>query len=130
MRQMAAALILLALFVLLVGSRFKPSDGEKLASVSRLTFAKVREALPPAAKIAAPVNALRNELPESVEERVKTRLSNDKRLEGVGFAVSAEGGTVKLQGVVPNATARKRAVALAENTVGVEKVVDELAVPE
>jgi hyperosmotically inducible periplasmic protein len=37
---------------------------------------------------------------------------------------------VKLQGVVPDAAARKRAVALAENTVGVETVVDELAVPE
>jgi osmotically-inducible protein OsmY len=130
MRQIAAVLILIALFVLLVGSRFQPSDGEKLAAVSRLTVAKVRGALPPAARLAGPVQALRKELPEGVEDRVKGRLDADKRLAGVAFTVSADGGTVKLQGVVPDAAARKRAVALAENTVGVEAVVDELAVPE
>jgi osmotically-inducible protein OsmY len=31
--------------------------------------------------------------------------------------------------VVPDAAARKRAVSLAENTVGVAEVADELAVP-
>jgi hyperosmotically inducible protein len=130
MRQMAAVLILMALFVVLVGSRFKPSDGEKLAAVCRMTVVKVREALPPAAAIAAPMQALRRGLPERVEDRVKARLDSDKRFEGVEFTVAADGTTVYLRGIVPDATARKRAVALAENTVGVETVVDELAVPE
>lgn len=127
---MAAVLIVLALFMMLVGSRFKPSDGDKLAAVSRTTVAKVRGALPGRAQLAGPVQALRQELPESVEDRVKTRLVADKRFAGVEFAVSADGGAVKLRGVVADAAARKRAVALAENTVGVETVVDELAVPE
>ena len=130
MRQMAAVLIVLALFAMFVGSRFTPADGDKLAAVSRMTFTKVRGALPAGAKMAAPVQALRRELPERVEDRVKSRLDADKRFEGVEFSVSADGGAVRLQGVVADPAARKRAVALAENTVGVEKVVDELAVPE
>ena len=43
--------------------------------------------------------------------------------------VSADGATVKLRGVVPNTAARRRAVELAGSTIGVEAVVDELAVP-
>lgn len=130
MRQIAAVLILIALFAVLVGTRFKPSDGEKLSVVSRLAYAKIRSSLPPAEKIAGPVQALRRELPERVEDRVKARLETDRRLEGVAFTVTADGASVKLQGIVPDETARKRAVALAENTTGVEAVVDELAVPQ
>ena len=130
MRQIAAALILLALFVVLVGSRFQPSDGDHLAAISRLTVGKVRNALPSATKMSGPVNALRRELPERLEDRVKARFDTDKRLTGMEITIAADGATVKLQGIVPDATARKRAVAVAENTVGVEAVIDELAVPE
>jgi hypothetical protein len=129
MRQLTLFLILLALFVVLVGSRFRPSDGDKLSAVTRIAAAKIRAAMPPAARIAAPVNALRNELPVAVEDRVKGRLDADKSLTGVSFAVSSDGGAVTLRGVVANAALRRRAVELAESTVGVERVVDELAVP-
>lgn len=130
MRQIAAFLILLALFILLVGSRFRPSDGEKLAAVSRITLGKVRGAMPPTERVTAPVNALRKELPQPTEDRVRARLEGDKQLEGIGFDVSADGTTVKLRGIVPNPEARQRAVELAGTTVGVESVVDELAIPE
>ena len=53
----------------------------------------------------------------------------DKRFVGVEFKVTAEGGAVTLRGVVPDARVKRLAVGVAENTVGVEKVVDELAVP-
>lgn len=129
MKQWAAFLVLLAMFILFVGSRFKPSDGDALASISRLTVAKVRNALPSADRIAAPVNALRNELPEPLDGRVKARLTSDKSLEGVDFAVVSDGSDVKLRGIVPDSNARRRAVELAESTVGVVRVVDELAVP-
>src|SRR4051812_35788082 len=66
MRQIAAFMILVALFLLLVGSRFRPSDGDILASVGRLAVEKVRGAMPPAEKVAAPVNALRTGLPQRV----------------------------------------------------------------
>lgn len=129
MRQIAAALILIALFILLVGTRFKPSDGDKLAAVSRLAIGKVREALPPAAKVAGPINALRREIPERIEDKVKARLEADNRLEGIAFDLSSEGNTVTLRGAVPSAKARRTALSIAEHTTGVEKVVDELAVP-
>ena len=129
MRQMAAALILLALFVVLVGSRFSPADGERLAAVSRLTAAKLRDALPTDAALAGPVGAFRRGLPDDPAGRVKARLETDRRLSVVPFTVSAEGEKVTLRGVVPDSAARKRAVSLAENTVGVGEVVDELAVP-
>jgi len=129
MRQMAAALILLALFVVLVGSRFSPADGDKLAAVSRLTATKLRDALPTDAALAGPVGAFRRGLPDDPAGRVKARLETDRRLAGLPFTVSAEGEKVTLRGVVPDAAARKRAVSLAENTVGVAEVVDELAVP-
>jgi osmotically-inducible protein OsmY len=86
--------------------------------------------MPPAVNLAALADAVRKELPARLEDRVKDRLAADRRLAGVDISVSAEGGAVRLRGVVPDARARKVAVSLAENTAGVEAVVDELAVPE
>lgn len=129
MRQIAAVLILVALFLLLVGSRFKASDGDKLASASRLTVRKVQGAMPPAASVAAPMDALRKEMPTRADDAVRARLAADKRFVGVEFKVTAEGNVVTLRGVVPDARVKRLAVGVAENTVGVEKVVDELAVP-
>lgn len=129
MRQMAAALILLTLFVVLVGSRFTPADGDKLAAVSRLVGAKLRAALPLDAALAGPVGAFRRGLPDRVEDRVKARLETDRRFVGVAFTITADGETVTLRGVVPDAALKRRAVTVAENTVGVAAVTDELAVP-
>lgn len=130
MRQLAAVMILVALFLLLVGSKFKASDGDKLAAVSRLTVRKVQNALPPALNVAAPVDALRKELPTHASDTVRARLVADKRFDRVEFKVSAEGNVVTLRGVVPDARIKRLAVGVAENTVGVERVIDELAVPE
>lgn len=130
MRQFAAVLILISLFILLVGTRFQPSDGDKLASVSRIALGKVRDALPPAARMAGPLQLLRRGIPERIEDKVKARLEADDRFAGVTFDVQANGGEITLRGVMPNAKSRRTAVGIAEHTVGVEKVVDELAVPE
>jgi osmotically-inducible protein OsmY len=129
MRQFAAVLILVALFLLLVGARFKASDGDRLRAASRVAVGKVRGAMPPELTLAAPVDALRRELPSRPDEAVRERLASDRRLAGFEFKVSAEGSVVTLRGLAPNAGAKRLAVEVAENTVGVEKVVDELAVP-
>lgn len=129
MRQFASVMILVALFLLLVGSRFKASDGDKLAAVSRLTASKLRGAMPPSVNVSAPVDALRKEMPTRADEAVRARLAADKRFVGVEFKVTAEGGVVTLRGVVPNADVKRLAVGVARNTIGVEEVVDELAVP-
>lgn len=130
MRQIAAGSILVALFMVLVGSRFRASDGEKLAAVSRLGAAKVRNSMPPALNVAAPVDALRKELPADPAAAVRLRLAADKRFAGVEFRVTAEGNVVTLRGVVTDARVKRLAVGVAQNTVGVDGVVDELAVPE
>lgn len=129
MRQFAAFLLLVGLFVVLVGTQFKASDGDKLAAVARVAGAKIRAALPPAVNFAAPVDALRRELPSRPEEAVRARLASDRRLAGLNVVAVAEGGAVRLRGVVPDAKTRALVVGLAENTAGVDKVVDELAVP-
>lgn len=127
MRQLASVMILVALFLLLVGSKFKASDGDKLAAASRLAVAKLRNALP--ANAGAPLDALRREAPVPAADAVRARLASDKRFTGVEFKVAAEGNVVTLRGVVPNPNVKRLAVGVAKNTVGVDDVVDELAVP-
>jgi len=129
MRQFAAFLILVGLFVVLVGTQFQASDGDKLAAVARLAGAKIRSAMPPAVNVAAPVDALRRELPVRPDEAVRARLAADKRLINVNVTVVADGTAIRLRGVLPDARMRKIILSLAENTIGVEQVVDELAVP-
>jgi len=129
MRQFAALLILVGLFIVLVGTQFQASDGDKLTAVARLVGAKIRAAMPPAVSFAAPVDALRKELPTRPEEVVRARLAVDKRLVGLNVVVIGEEGAIRLRGVVPDDKSRKVIVSLAQNTVGVERVMDELAVP-
>jgi len=129
MRQFAAFLILVGLFIVLVGTQFQASDGNRLAAVARLAAARIRAAMPPAVNFAAPVDALRKELPTRTDDAVRARLAGDKRLAGLNVNVFAEGNAVKLRGVVPDDAMRKLIVGLAENTVGVEQVIDELVVP-
>lgn len=130
MRQLAAVLILVALFILLVGSNFQRSDGEHLATISRLAAARVRGALPSTDRLAGPVNALKKELPQRLDDRVKARLESDRTLEALTIQVSCEGGTATLRGTVPDEAAHRRAVELTQTTSGVEHVIDELAVLE
>ena len=129
MRQFAAFLILVGLFVVLVGSQFRATDGDKLVAVARRVSAKVRHSFPPSLNLMAPLDALRRELPTRPEDAVRSRLAADKRLANLDVTVIGDGGTVRLRGVVPDAQTRKVAMNLAENTAGVEQVVDELAVP-
>jgi osmotically-inducible protein OsmY len=129
MRQFAAFLILAGLFVVLVGSRFRATDGEKLAAIARLVGAKLRNAVPANVDFAAPLDALRKQLPTRPEDAVRARLAADKRLANAGVVVVGEGGVVKVRGVVPDAATRTLVLELAGHTAGVEKVVDELAIP-
>jgi len=129
MRQFAAFLLLLGLFIVLVGTQFEASDGDRLAAVARIAGGKIRNAMPPAVNFAAPVDALRKELPTRPEDGVRARLATDKRLANLSLTVIAEGPAIKLRGVVPDDATRKLILSLAENTVGIDQVVDELAIP-
>ena len=67
-----------------------------------------------------------------VEERVRVRIDADKGMDGavVDVLPGAAAGEVKLRGVVDTPQQRKRAADLAAGTVGVDAVVNEIAVPE
>ncbi len=129
MRNFIAGLILLALFVVVVGSRFQATDADKLRAVSQVVVAKLREALPPTLNLRLPVAMMGQEQSQRPVDAVRARLASDKRFAGIAFTVTAEGNIVTLRGVVPNATLRRLAVGVAQNTIGVEGVIDELAVP-
>jgi len=130
MLRFVSFLILIGLFMVLVGSRFEAADGDKLAAIVRITGLKLRNALPQAVNLTNPIEAIRKELPTRPEDAVRSRLASDKRLTGTNVTVTADGTTLKLRGVVPDLKTRKLVMSLAENTAGVEQVVDELAMPE
>ena len=66
----------------------------------------------------------------SVQGRVYSRLHWDKQLVDARIEVSvAERGVVSMRGSVGNSKAKAKAMKLAQDTVGVEKVINHLTVP-
>lgn len=108
------------------------SDADKLAQVGQVVGDKVKASLPDASKVAGPLIAFKPGDALPVEEKVRMRVRTDKAMDGADVTVAAgtEPGEVRLRGVVLNRSQWKRAADLAKETVGVEKVVNELAVPE
>ncbi len=64
----------------------------------------------------------------SVKDRVQQRLQWDKALAETSIAVTVSDNVVQLKGNLKNAEQRRRALELAESTVGVDRVTDELQV--
>lgn len=58
--------------------------------------------------------------------KVRVRVQGDRYLRHLGLRIGGEGSSVTLAGEVPDEAHRIRAVELAQSTVGVEQVVDEL----
>jgi hypothetical protein len=65
----------------------------------------------------------------ALDARVSARLRWDKTLSNEQIQVQAAGGVIELKGAVHDLIQRRRAVELAESTVGTEQVVDLLEVP-
>ncbi len=67
----------------------------------------------------------------SVQGRVYSRLHWDKQLVDAHIEVAvAEGGVVSIRGVVNNPKTKAKATKLAQDTVGVEKVINRLTVAD
>jgi len=66
----------------------------------------------------------------ALDARVSARIHWDKALSAEQIRVQANGGMIELHGKVGDLTQHRRAVELAESTVGAEQVVDLLEVPE
>ncbi len=62
----------------------------------------------------------------SLETRLTQRLRGDKALADLAIEIKVNGKEIELNGIVADLALKRRAVDLAEATVGVEKVVDNL----
>lgn len=65
----------------------------------------------------------------ALDARVSARIRWDKTLSGEEIRVQANGGVIELHGTIKDLAQHRRAVELAESTVGAEQVVDLLEVP-
>jgi len=65
----------------------------------------------------------------ALDARVSARLRWDKVLSSEQIQVQANGSVIELKGTVHDLIQRRRAVELAESTVGTEQVLDLLEVP-
>ena len=104
-------------------------DADRLARVGRTAAAKAEDLTGGArSRLTGGWQALRGYWAESTpDSRVATRLHWDKGLAGAAIRVSSPGsGRVRLQGSVADLSQRRRAVELAQSTLGVEEVLDEL----
>ncbi|MCS6851802.1 MAG: BON domain-containing protein [Gemmataceae bacterium] len=101
-------------------------DRDCLARVARKIAAKAHAATSQLADLAPawPSPGLRESC--TLEARVAARLNWDQALAGANIEVMGEGATVRLYGTVVDAAQQRRAVELAESTVGVARVVDHL----
>lgn len=110
----------------------KKSDPDKLAQVGEIVGRKIKGALPEGSKVAGPLVAFKTGDLLPVEEKVRIRIRSDRRMDGAEVQVLHAGATgeVKLRGIVPTAALAARAQEIAADTVGVTKVINELAVPE
>jgi osmotically-inducible protein OsmY len=65
----------------------------------------------------------------ALDASISARLKWDKSLSGEQIRVQANGAVIELSGTVKDLTQHRRAVELAESTVGAEQIVDLLEVP-
>jgi osmotically-inducible protein OsmY len=116
--------------VLAAGQGCDSQDSDRIARVARCVSDRIEAVAPKTAGNWENLPLLKSS-PEhvSLQSRVASRLRWEKSLEGSQIQVQASDKTVELKGTVANLQQRRRAVALAESTVGVEKVEDHLEVP-
>jgi len=125
-------ILVAVLFLTIVGGALgfsKKTDAEVLTRVGKTSARKVTEAMPPANRLAGPLAAAKTGDLLPIEDRVRVRFQTEKALEGTTITVIAEGKEIRLRGEVANALIRARAVELAQTTIGVEKVTNELVEP-
>ena len=93
-----------------------------------LTIAAAPAAAAASASASAPSAAPAPGGDEALSGRVQSQFSSDAQIKGASIEVTAKNGVVLLQGTVPTAAAKQRALALARETDGVAQVVDRILV--
>jgi hyperosmotically inducible periplasmic protein len=118
MNRIAVALILL------VGAcGCNRQDAEKLTRVGWKVTEKVQALVPNR----TPWGSAWGVMPDlGVDGRVRARLQADKHLASFNVEVMAVDRGVRLRGRIGDEAMKQRAIEMAQSTLGVEKVVDEL----
>jgi hypothetical protein len=122
----------LLVILVLLGSGCNRQDTERLAKVGKRIMARADELTGEVrAALGSGLQGVRAGGEEiGLAARVSARLRWDQTLADVKIDVQAAGTVVELKGTVRDLTQRRRAVELAESTVGVEKVTDLLQTPD
>ena len=123
------------LFVAVLGGTLALSKGEDLLILTKAgkkAKEQITNVLPESRRITEPLIAFRPGDVLPIEERVRIRIQTDTAMTNADVFVSpsTNKNEVKLRGIVQTMVQKQRAVELAKTTVGVETVVEELAVPE
>lgn len=112
-------------------------QGALVAPVLMIAFAAVgcnrtepQQATNGAQPAASPTTAAEPRGDTALATAVQAKFYADERVRGQEIGVSAESGTVTLQGTVPNQAAKEQAVTLARSVEGVTNVNDQIEVPE
>lgn len=105
-------------------------DTERINRLGKLTVDKVQSLAGDNSKLFSGLQPLRRDGEQGLDARVAARLHWEKSLADAQIEVSIKDGKVELKGKVTDLTQRRRAVELAESTVGADRVVDLLEAPE
>jgi hypothetical protein len=117
--------LLLIVAIVSVTSGCDKQDGDRLARVGRKVTQKVEALIPERSPFGNSIGLGKN---PSVEDRVRERFKSDRHLALQAIEITADGNTIHLKGTVDREVLKRRAVDIAESTIGVDKVVDELAI--
>jgi len=113
-----------ALALVFASSGCDNSDGDRLARVGRMVASKLQALIPEKTPFGVTFSIAKN----GPEDQVRERFRLDAFLAQIPFDIVAEGANIRLKATVDNDALKKRAIEIAETTVGVEKVIDEITV--
>lgn len=132
---MGKTIIAVALLIVIVAGSLagaKSTDADALARIGSVVARKTTAALPDRSNLAGPMTTFKIGDRFPLEERVRLRIQSEKSLAGIEIDVLPGNapGEVRVRGIVANTTVARKALEIAANTIGVDKVIDEVAVPE
>jgi osmotically-inducible protein OsmY len=103
------------------------ADGDRLARVAARLTQHAQTLVPDRTPFDSPIGLAKN---VNVVERVRERFKTDRYLTGLPIEIGGQEDTVRLTGQVDDLQLKSRAVEIAESTVGVETVIDEIVVAQ
>lgn len=130
MRGLGELAKLACLWGLLTTLGCSDNDAERISKVGGKALDKASDAtLQAGDKLGVSLRGAKGNLDDwEVSSRVNARLKWDRHLDGASIQVQADKGGVTLSGSVKSEDQRRRAVEIAESTVGVEKVTESVEI--